>query len=133
MQIARFSFPSLLAFTLLIPAAAHAQISTQGSVRIEQRAGASVLQDVIIQSNIMLTVIGRPGDTVSVGVPGSVNVTSQDGRNMQLATTSDLVYSSGAILSEDTLSVSIGAVARPQAGSQPGVYDGLMVVLAQYN
>lgn len=133
MHIARFSFPALLASSLLVPAGAQAQIQTQGSVMIEQRAGASVLQDVIIQSNIMLTVIGQPGDTVSVGVPSSVSVTNSDGLNMQLATTSDLVFSSGAILSQDTLSVSIGAVARPQVGAQPGVYDGLMVVLAQYN
>ncbi|HWH21924.1 MAG TPA: hypothetical protein VNT25_01345 [Allosphingosinicella sp.] len=135
----RFAPPVLLALLASLgisasPARA-GQASTAGTATIEARVGASVLQDVMAQTNITVTIFGRPGDSVSLGVPGSLNVTNGAGQNLRLITTSsELAYASGVILSEDTVSVSIGAMADRQTpeGIQ-GSFGGVRVVLAQYN
>jgi predicted small secreted protein len=135
MPRARFIVSALLASSVLLaPTAGLTQISTRGAVTIEQPASASVIQDVITQANITVTVVGTPASGVSVGVPAAVNTVSAAGQNIQLTTTTALAFSSGLVLSQDAVSVSIGAIADPQAvTAAPGTYDGVIVVIAQYN
>lgn len=137
MRIARPTVAILLTAGLLAfsgPATAR-EVRTRGSVSIEQRAGVSVLQDIVTQTNITVTVIGTPGDAVGVAVPGSVNMTSVAGESLQLVTSSpQLMYASGVILTQDTVSVNIAAIIGPEAiQPEPGRYDGVLRVIAQYN
>lgn len=120
-------------FVISVPA--QAQVRTVASVSIREPAGVSVIKDVIAQANIRVTIIGKIGDAVGVAVPGSVTATNVTGQSIQLTTsTSQLLYASGVILTEDTVSVDIGAAADGDASdAAPGNYDGVIVVIAQYN
>lgn len=137
MRIARPTVSVLLAAGLLAfsGTASAREVRTSGSVAITQRAGVSVLQDVVTQTNITVTVIGTAGDAVGVAVPGSVNMTSVAGESLQLVTSSpQLMYASGVILTQDTVSVNIAAIIGPEViEPQPGRYDGVLRVIAQYN
>ncbi len=123
------------AFMPLAPAIAFTQ--TFGSAQISEPAGLSVIENLMAQTNITVTIVGTPGDAVSLGVPGSVNLTSAGSPDLLLKTSTDpaMVYANGVILSQDTVSVSIGAEVDTQANGRPnsGRYDGVLVVLGQYN
>lgn len=109
---------------------AHATSKTE----IRSRAGIAVVQDIIFQSSISFMLIGQPGDAVAVGVPGSVNVTNSRGDNLVLDTTSQsLLFAGGTVLAQDTVSISVGAEYDGDAEASSGDYNGLLVVLAQYN
>lgn len=136
----RFALASI-ALALAAPAVpASASVSPSaignGSAEIRAPAGITVIRDVISQSNISFTVIGRTGDAVTVGVPGSVNVTSSSGQKLTLDTTnmSQVQFASATILGGDSVSISVGAEFNGQVADETyDEYSGVMVVLAQYN
>lgn len=109
--------------------------SASGKTEIRSRAGIAVVQDLMFQSNISFIVIGQPGDAVAVGVPGSVNVTNSSGENLVLDTVSQsqILLAGGTVLAQDTVSISVGAEYEGEAEAASGDYNGLLVVLAQYN
>lgn len=125
---------ALLLPCLSLPAAAAAQATASSSVRIEERAGVTIVRDVMTQTGASLTLIGTKGDNVSVGLPGSIAVSNSVGQSLELITSVAFAYGNGLILGNDAVSVDIGATADPQsrAGAN-GVYGGVMVVVAQYN
>lgn len=106
-----------------------------GSAEIRAPAGITVIRDVLSQTNISFTVIGQSGDAVAVGVPNSVNVASSSGEKLTLDTNmSQVQFASATVLAGDSVSISVGAEFNGQVedGSNDE-YNGVMVVLAQYN
>jgi hypothetical protein len=114
------------------PAAASSTANTGASVQIVSPDGISIIQDVLAQANVSLVIMGRPGDAVSLAVPSSIYLRSAEGGNLSVATRSPQ-YASSAILSENAVSVSIGASVEDGSAAPAGIYGGTMLVLAQYN
>lgn len=94
--------------------------------------------------NAALTIYGQSGDTVSTAVPATFQVvrtggtealTVQTKSNAGYGPAGDGVMLGGGGLSGDTLSVNIGgAISLASAGELvPGPYEGLLVVVVQYN
>lgn len=95
-------------------------------------------------SNATLTISGQAGDAVSMAVPESFTVVRTGGTealtvktntNSEFGLSSDGVVLAGAIMGGNTMSVNVGgaislASAEPLA---PGAYEGLLVVVVQYN
>ncbi|MBA3678441.1 MAG: DUF4402 domain-containing protein [Sphingosinicella sp.] len=118
--------------------------SANGSASIVEPSGVVILQDVLTSSrtivqnvltnvNASLVILGTSGDSVSVSVPSSVSLSSAAGDNLTVGTISQLSTNS-LVLSDDTVSVNIGAIANGEtAAAPPGTYGGVLVVLAQYN
>lgn len=97
-------------------------------------AGITVIRDVLSQTGISFTVVGKVGDALSVGVPNSVNVVSGSGQSLTLNTTQQVQFAGATILAEDAVSVSVGAEFSGHGAEEaPAQYEGVMVVLAQYN
>lgn len=114
------------------PAAAQSAFGSAG-VNMVQPAGITVVQDVLTKVNAAMIVTGSPGDSVSLAVPSSVEVSSAVGQVMTVGTLTEL-SATNLVLGQDSISVSVGALVSGQsAGASPGTYGGVMVVLAQYN
>ena len=96
-----------------------------------------------VTGNATLTIHGQAGDTVSTAVPDSFQVVRSGGTDTLTVKTSSNVQSSadngvilgGTVMSRDTLSVDIGgSIALASNGPvMPGPYEGLLVVVVQYN
>lgn len=93
--------------------------------------------------NARLTIQGQPGDVVSTTVPESFTVVRSGGQETLIVqTNTNAEYqigtgsgAAGAILNGDTMSVDIGgslALASAQ-NLVPGPYEGMLVVVVQYN
>lgn len=136
MRGAASSFLSALCL-LAAPASASAAPSAKGlgSAEVRSPGGILIIRDVISQSNIRFTVIGQIGDAVTIGIPGSVDVMSSGGQSLTLDTMqSQAQFAGGTVLAQAMISISIGArfnghVKLPASSD----YEGVMVVLAQYN
>lgn len=94
--------------------------------------------------NATLTIHGQAGDTVSTAVPDSFQVVRSGGTdtltvktntNVQSTLSDNGVILGGTVMSRDTLSVDIGgSIALASNGPvTPGPYEGLLVVVVQYN
>lgn len=95
-------------------------------------------------SNTQLTIRGQPGDVVSTTVPESFTVVRTGGQETLIVKTNSQaeygigsgdVVLGGAILNGNTMSVDVGG-ALSLASAQnltPGPYEGLLVVVVQYN
>lgn len=95
-------------------------------------------------SNATLTISGQAGDAVSMAVPQSFTVVRAGGTealtvktntNAEFGLSSDGVVLAGAIMGGNTMSVNVGG-AISLASSEPlapGAYEGLLVVVVQYN
>lgn len=95
-------------------------------------------------SNATLTISGQAGDAVSMAVPESFTVVRAGGTealtvktntNAEFGLSSDGVVLAGSLMGGNTMSVNVGgaislASAEPLA---PGAYEGLLVVVVQYN
>lgn len=115
-------------------AAASQSASAQGLADIRAPAGINVIRDIMTQTNLSFTVVGQPGDTVALGIPGSINVVSGAGESLTLNTTTSQLQLASTVLAQDTVSISVGAEFDGQAGdADSGQYNGVIVVLAQYN
>ena len=106
---------------------------------ITEPAGIMVVQEMLLETGVTMSVQGTAGDTVSVGVPTTVEVVrtgdTTDSAETLVVTTNDTgtMLAGGSFVS-DMVNVSIaGVVGGDLASATPGSYEGVMVVLAQYN
>lgn len=139
--------------------AAFAQASASASVgiTIEEPVGFNVVNDVFlpsvpalvgvqpqrVASNAALTIFGRTGDAVSMAVPASFRVIRSGGTealtvitntNVEVGLDSSVLLG-GDVLAGNTLSVNVGGVLAVASSDRllPGPYEGMMVVVVQYN
>ncbi|MDB5477363.1 MAG: hypothetical protein JWP49_2874 [Phenylobacterium sp.] len=94
-------------------------------------------------SNATLTIYGQSGDAVSMAVPQTFQVTRAGGtETLTVKTNTNSEYSlagNGVVLggaqNADTMSVNIGGSLSMASNDPlvPGSYDGLLVVVVQYN
>ena len=101
-------------------------------------------------SNAALTIYGQSGDTVSMQVPASFQVTRTGGTEALTMTTNTNVevgmggagtvlggsVVGGSIVGGDTMSVNVGAALQVAAAGGPlvpGPYEGVLVLVVQYN
>lgn len=112
-----------------------AQASAFGRTQIVVPAGITVTNQVISQSLSTISIVGSPGDAVALAVPASLPVSNAAGQTLSLNTIqSQTLFTSGSVLAEDAVSVSVGAVFDGQLGdNSKDAYEGVLVVLAQYN
>ena len=131
----KFFTNSLAALALLSSAGpAVAQSATAGSnVTIVPSVGFEIVRDVLGDTNAALIILGSVGDALSISVPSSVFLSTAGGDDLTIGAASQL-SSDSLVLSEDTVSVNIGAIVNGEtAAAPPGTYGGILVVLAQYN
>jgi hypothetical protein len=94
--------------------------------------------------NAALTIHGQAGDTVSTSVPESFQVIRTGGTEALTVTTNtnaafgvsgDTGMLAGTVMNGNTMSVNVGgSISLASAGPLvPGPYEGLLVVLVQYN
>jgi hypothetical protein len=135
----RIVFASI--FTLLlatwpgVPALASQIAVASGSARIVVPAGITVTNQVVGQSLSTISIIGSRGDAVGLAVPASLSVSNAAGQTLALSTVqSQTLFTTGSVLSEDAMSVSVGTVFNGQVEvNAADDYRGVLVVLAQYN
>ena len=95
-------------------------------------------------SNATLTIYGQSGQAVSMGVPATFQVTRTGGTealtvttntNSQYGVAGNGVILGGSVMNADTMSVNVGgSINVASAGDlTPGPYEGLLVVVVQYN
>jgi len=94
-------------------------------------------------SNATLTIYGQSGDAVSMAVPESFKVIRTGGtETLTVKTNTNSEYSLGGNgvvlgggLNADTMSVNVGGTLAVASADQlvPGPYEGLLVVVVQYN
>lgn len=128
------------AFALESPGLAQSgtRVRTTGNTMITEPAGIMVVQEMLLETGVTMSVQGSVGDTVSVGVPTTVQVVRTDSPETAetlVVTTNDTgsMLAGGTFVS-DMVNVSIaGVVGGDLASATPGSYEGVMVVLAQYN
>jgi hypothetical protein len=148
---------AIFAFGLASGASAQTTDTTAGSTTISEQGGIKttgevIFQDILITPDVTpppvvpssgsanVTVTGAGGDAVSLAVPQRFEVVSTDtGKIVTVVTTAKGQYAaiSGlqTLLSAGgTLSVDVaGAINMSDADLQAGEYEGLLVVVAQYN
>jgi hypothetical protein len=93
--------------------------------------------------NAALTVSGQAGDAVSMAVPESFQVIRTGGtETLTVKTNTNLEYAPGpggvvvgGALSADTMSVNVGGALNLASAGElaPGAYQGLLLVVVQYN
>jgi hypothetical protein len=94
--------------------------------------------------NATLTIHGQAGDAVSMAVPESFTVlrtggtealTVKTNTNMEYGLSGDGVVLGGTVMGGNTMSVNVGGSIPLASTSQaaPGAYEGLLVVVVQYN
>jgi hypothetical protein len=97
-----------------------------------------------IGSNATLTIHGQAGDAVSMAVPESFQVVRSGGTetltvntntNAAYGLSGDGVVLGGAGMGGSSMSVNVGGSINlaSSAGATPGAYEGLLVVVVQYN
>ena len=130
------------AFALESPGLAQSgtRVRTTGNTMITEPAGIMVVQEMLLETGVTMSVQGSVGDTVSVGVPTTVEVVRADSAGSDSAetlvvTTNDTgAMLAGGTFVSDMVNVSIaGVIGGDLASATPGSYEGVMVVLAQYN
>ncbi len=95
-------------------------------------------------SNATLTISGQAGDAVSMAVPQSFTVVRTGGTealtvktntNAEFGLSSDGVVLAGSIMGGNTMSVNVGGAISLASSERlaPGAYEGLLVVVVQYN
>lgn len=132
MRIARptVAIIAIFASAFSIPRAASAQVTTRASMNIEQRSTADVMQAVLSNVAVTVTVISHPGEIFGTTSGGTVEAAPA----VELSTSLQLLSSTGLMTSQDAISVSIGAIAKETALDCGNVKcDNVIVVLAQYN
>lgn len=130
---------------LTMPAVSVAPVSSVSRAGLAVGSGVSVQSGrQLSQGNARLTIRGQPGDVVSTTVPESFTVVRNGGEEtltVKTNTSSEFEIGSGdvvlggAILNGSSMSVDIGgslALASAQ-NLVPGPYEGMLVVVVQYN
>ncbi len=121
---------------LTLPAVSVAPV--RGGVAIGA-ASSTIARSRVSTGNAQLTIRGQPGDVVSTTVPESFTVVRSGGQEtltVKTSTSAEYHLGSGdAVLGDTAMSVDIGgslALASAQ-NLVPGPYEGLLVVVVQYN
>lgn len=104
-----------------------------------QSAASAVSTQVPVASQATFMVAGDAGQSISVTVPGSVDLTREGGiETAQLTTTNSLAdgpqFLGGNFSTGGTMSFSVGGqVVFASNSIEPGTYNGVLAVVAQYN
>ena len=119
------------------PASGQAVTST-ASVTIASPAsdtGASVVVNVLSQTNIVLTVSGAAQAVTSVSVPQTLNVagSGNGGTDIRLPTVVTPLGGAGAIATPNAVAMSVGANGPAPEGNAAGDKNSQMLVVIQYN
>ncbi|MFN3585066.1 DUF4402 domain-containing protein [Phenylobacterium sp.] len=133
---------------LTLPAVSVAPVVTSRAITGSGALGSTSSQTTVVRSsgpgNAQLTIRGQPGDVVSTTVPESFTVVRSGGQetltvktntNAEFGIGSGDVVLGGAILNGNTMSVDIGGALTFASGGAlvPGPYEGMLVVVVQYN
>jgi hypothetical protein len=157
----RLTFATALIAVAALAPAAHAQASARAGVgiTIEEPVGFGVVSDVFLPAlptvgggaqvapvvrNAALTIFGRTGDAVSMAVPTQFRVIRSGGTealtvitntDVEVGLDSSQVLLGGEVLAGSTMSVNVGGVLAVASSDHlvPGPYEGMMVVVVQYN
>jgi hypothetical protein len=97
-----------------------------------------------VASNATLTIYGQSGQAVSMAVPATFQVTRSGGTetltvktntNSEYGLAGNGVVLGGSVMNADTMSVNVGGAVTLASADQavPGPYEGLLVVVVQYN
>jgi hypothetical protein len=127
-----------------VTATPNGTVAVGGATATGGATGATSTINAPITGNATLTIHGQAGDTVSTAVPDSFQVVRSGGTdtltvktltNAQSTVGDNGVILGGTVMSRDTLSVDIGgSIALASNGPvMPGPYEGLLVVVVQYN
>jgi hypothetical protein len=123
---------------MTLPAVSVAPVRA-GGVAIGAAASSTIARSRISAGNAQLTIRGQPGDVVSTTVPESFTVVRSGGQEtLTVKTNTSAEYQIGsgdAVLGDTAMSVDIGgslALATAQ-NLVPGPYEGMLVVVVQYN
>ena len=138
-------------------------LTTHGSAVIAEPAGIEVLNNLVLPNVVVpvggglggapaqtssgkaaLTIRTHTGDTLSMAVPESFQVTRSggtEGLTVKTTTDTDLRVAQGGVvlgggdLADGTMSVNVGGLVTLAANGTvvPGPYAGTLVVLVQYN
>src|SRR5688500_5237126 len=92
-----------------MPAAAQSFAQGNAETRISEPAGIAIVQDIIANTNSALALIGTGGGAVSLAVPSSVNLSNAGGDSLAFGTVAQ-VSANSSFLSQDSVSVSVGAI-----------------------
>jgi hypothetical protein len=117
--------------------------NTSGATGASSTSGAPNT-NVTTGSNATLTIHGQAGDAVSMAVPESFQVVRTGGTealtvktntNAEFGLANDGVVLGGAVMGGSSMSVNVGgAISLASADNvAPGAYEGLLVVVVQYN
>jgi hypothetical protein len=104
----------------------------------------SSTQSGVVTGNTQLTIRGQPGDVVSTTTPESFTVVRSGGQEsltVKTNTNAEVPLGNGdagfggAIMNGNTMSVDIGGALNLASAQNlvPGQYEGLLVVVVQYN
>lgn len=107
-------------------------------------AAAAPAQGGVVAGNTQLTIRGQPGDVVSTTTPESFTVVRNGGQEsltVKTNTNAEVPLGKGdagfggAIMNGNTMSVDIGGALNLASAQNlvPGQYEGLLVVVVQYN
>lgn len=124
--------------TMTLPSVSVAPVIRTGAL------GARASTSVRSPGNAQLTIRGQPGDVVSTTVPESFTVVRSGGEeSLTVKTNTSAEYQigsgdvvlGGAILNGNTMSVDIGGSLNLASAQNlvPGPYEGVLVVVVQYN
>lgn len=130
--------------TTVMPTSGVAGGSASGSFGSTGATSAGGANPASPGSNATLTIHGQTGDAVSMAVPESFTVVRTGGTealtvktntNGEYGLSSDGVVLGGTVMGGDTMSVNVGGSISlaSNAGAEPGAYEGLLVVVVQYN
>jgi hypothetical protein len=114
---------------LLLPAVSTATAATAGlASQATSRASSAGT------GNATLTIHGQSGDTVSMAVPETFRVV-RNGGSEALTVKTNTIADGGDLLNGDTMNVNVGGNVNLASsdGLVPGPYNGLLVVVVQYN
>lgn len=154
----RLVFAATMAAAVALAPAAFAQsASANVGITVVDPVGFGVINDVFLPTvpnvagvntppirNAALTIFGRTGDAVSMAVPASFRVVRSGGTetltvvtntNVEVGLDDSQVLLGGEVLAGNTMSVNVGGVLAVASSENlvPGPYEGMMVVVVQYN
>lgn len=114
---------------LVLPVVSATSVATSG---IAGQTSAHAVSSGI--GNATLTIHGQSGDAVSMAVPETFRVV-RDGGTEALTVKTSTSAASGDLMNGDTMSVNVGGNVNLASGDGlvPGPYNGLLVVVVQYN
>jgi hypothetical protein len=122
--------PLVLPSVSTIPVVPTSQVGTPNG-------GSAAPQDASGLSNATLTISGQSGDAVSVAVPETFQVIRTGGTEALTVKTNTYMGNSGVVVGgdSDTMSVNVGGSLSLASADDlvPGPYEGLLVVVVQYN